>query len=299
MINDLCKKEYAVALGCFDGLHTAHMAVINEAARLSSEGLLPAVMLFDEHPRNVIAENGIPCLLQKDKRETILKNAGFHIFTVSFREIKDMSPEEFVRDVLVGSFHSGAVVCGYNYRFGKNGAGDSEKLRALCKEYGIAVSVCPEFVLDGKSVSSTRIRKAVEEGRISDANKMLGYEFTYSSEIFTGDRRGRLLGAPTINQYLPEGLVIPRFGVYASKVNADGKEYLGVTNIGSRPTFDGKSVRSETYIIDYSGDLYGKTVTVSLFEFIRDEKKFPDADTLKMQISEDVKKTLLYFSDKN
>ena len=130
------------------------------------------------------------------------------------------------------------------------------------------------------------------------ANEMLGFPFTFSSEIFTGDRRGRLLGAPTVNQYIPAGLIVPRFGVYASRVYAEGREYVGVTNIGSRPTFDGESVRSETYILDFSGDLYGKNVRIELYEFIRDEKKFPDGDSLKAQIALDVQSVTRYFENK-
>ena len=128
---------------------------------------------------------------------------------------------------------------------------------------------------------------------------MLGFPFSFTSEIFTGDRRGRLLGTPTVNQFIPRDITVPRFGVYASRVHFEEKSYIGVTNIGARPTFDGKSVRSETYILGFSGDLYGKSVEIELYKFIRDEKKFPDADALKKQISLDVQAVSDYFSEKN
>lgn len=296
MINNSCKKEYIIALGFFDGLHTAHKAVLNEAKKQAGDKLFPAVMLFNEHPRKVLNGDAVSSLLQNEKRDKILKNQGLEALFVPFSEIKDMSPEVFVKEILVDAFNAKGVVCGFNYRFGKNGEGDSRKLQELCEKYALSVTVCPEYAIDGETVSSTKIRKAIENGEIGKANKMLGFPFGFSAEVFSGDKRGRLLGSPTINQFLPEGLSVPKFGVYASKVYFDGKEYIGVTNIGSRPTFQGNSVRSETYIVDFNGDLYGKTVEVEIYEFLRTEKKFPDAESLKMQIALDIKGTLDYFS---
>ncbi|MBR3766992.1 MAG: bifunctional riboflavin kinase/FAD synthetase [Clostridia bacterium] len=299
MINNSSEKKYAVALGYFDGLHLAHRAVINEAVKYENKGYIPAVMLFSEHPRKVISGDDVPFLLQKEKRDELLSLMGVKPLFVSFSEIKDMSPEEFIEKILINKFNVGAVTCGYNYRFGKNGVGDSEKLLEICKQHNIEAVVCTEITLDGENVSSTKIRNAVTGGEIEKANKMLGFTFGFSSRIFTGDKRGRLLGTPTINQFLPEGLIVPRFGVYASRVYFDGNEYIGVTNIGSRPTFDGESVRSETYIIGFNGDLYGKTVEIKLHKFIREEKKFPDGDTLKAQISRDIKVTEEHFTSQN
>lgn len=295
MINNSYKKEYIIALGFFDGLHTAHKAVLDEAKRQAGDSFVPAVMLFDEHPRKVIKGDAVCSLLQNEKRDRILEGYGLESLFVAFTEIKDMSPEEFVKEILVERFNAKGVVCGFNYRFGKNGEGDSEKLRELCEKYSLSVSVCPRYEIDGEAVSSTSIRKAIEDGELEKANKMLGFNFGFYSEVFSGDKRGRLLGSPTINQFLPDGLAVPKFGVYASKVYFDGKEYVGVTNIGSRPTFDGTNVRSETYIVDFSGDLYGKTVEISICKFIRDEKKFPSAESLKEQIALDVQETVEYF----
>lgn len=299
MTNKLSEKSNIIALGFFDGLHTAHMRVLEETVKQAGEEFSPCVMLFDEHPRRVLQGDAVSYLLQNEKRDEMLKNMGITPLYVSFYDIKDMSPEEFTEKILVERFSASGVVCGYNYRFGKNASADSSVLRSLCEKKGISVTVCPEYSVDGSPVSSTRIRTAVENGDMEEVNKLLGFHFCYSSEVFSGDKRGRLLGAPTINQFLPEGLAVPKFGVYASKVFFDGKEYTGVTNIGSRPTFQGESVRSETYIIDYSGDLYGHTVEIKLYKFIREEKKFPDADALKKQIKADVSETEKYFSEKN
>lgn len=299
MIDINSGKKYAVALGYFDGLHTAHMAVINEAVKAASDNLIPAVMLLDKHPRNVLFGENVPCLLQKEEREKKLSGLGVVPLIVSFGEIKDMSPEAFVDEILVKRFCAGTVVCGYNYRFGKNGEGDNKKLVSLCSKFGIKTVVCPEFTVDGENVSSTKIRSLIRSGDMEKANTMLGFPFGFSAEVFVGDRRGRLLGAPTINQFLPEDLQIPAFGVYASKVYMNEKEYTGVTNIGFRPTFEGQSVRSETYIIDFEGDLYGQSVCVKLYKYLRKELKFSSADALKGQIAEDIVLTKAYFSEKN
>lgn len=290
-------KKYAAALGFFDGLHRAHMQVLEAARVLSDKGFIPAVILFDEHPRKVIAGDAVPLLLEDRKRDEMLEKAGIKCLYVSFRDIMNMSPEEFADEILIKRFNVGAVVSGFNYRFGKNGEGDSSRLVELCRKKGIEAVICPEFFYEGESVSSTKIRKAVESGDIALANRLLGYEFTFSSEVFSGDKRGRVLGTPTINQYFPEGLIVPAFGVYAARLTVDGREYKGVTNIGCRPTFGESSVRSETYIMDFEGDLYGKTVEIRLCSFLRKEKKFAGVDELKKQISEDVLSARAYFGN--
>lgn len=290
MNSTIFENRTAIALGFFDGLHLAHMQVISnvlDAYRL--KGLVPCVLLFDKHPQSVLSAFRVPFLLEDEKRNSILSSLGVKTVFLKFDDIKNLSPEEFVKNILVEKYNVGLVSCGYNYRFGKKAQGDVELLRALGAEYGFEVSVCENTKLDGESVSSSAIRRAIADGDIIKANKMLGRPFAFSAEVFDGDHRGRLLGAPTINQYLPEGIAVPKFGVYASVAIIDGRERSAVTNIGNRPTFDGVSVRSETYIIDYSGNLYGKNVEVRLLDFIRNEKKFSDADELKLQIVKDAK----------
>lgn len=295
MINNCDTKKYAMALGYFDGLHLAHAKVLENTLKYKENGLVPAVLLFDEHPRKVLFGENVGSILQTELRDEMLDAMGLEKIGISFAEIMNMAPEEFVCDVLIKKFNVAALVSGYNYRFGKNGAGDSTLLRELCLKHGVAYTVCPEFDIDGEPVSSTRIRNAVLNGNINSANKLLGYTFRFCSDVFHGDARGRLLGTPTVNQYLPDNQIVPKFGVYASYAVFDGKMYKGVTNIGCRPTFDGKSVRSETFIFDFSGNLYGKTVEIRLCKFIREEKKFPDFDTLKGQIEADAAAVREYF----
>ncbi len=296
MTDNSVKTEYSVALGFFDGLHSAHKAVLEGALTNALRlGLTPAVLLFDEHPRTVLTGDAVPSLLTESERDERLRKMGFTLLFVSFKEIMNMLPEEFVDKILCERFRAGALSCGYNYNFGRNASGNTGILGELCKERGIALTVCPEITLNGKTVSSTEIRKALENGDTERANGMLGYPFGFTARVFTGDRRGRLLGSPTINQYIPGELITPKFGVYASRVYFDGREYTGVTNIGARPTFGEGSVRSETFIVDFSGDLYGRDVRVEIYSFIRGEKKFPDADALKAQIAADVESAKRYF----
>ena len=280
-------KKRAVALGYFDGLHIAHMKVLGTALEQKKNGLDPAVLLFDRHPAEVLFGADVPRLLTAADRDSILREMGVKPITVSFEEIKDLSPEAFVRDVLVSSLGCGFVSCGYNYRFGREGAGGEETLRTLCRAYGVTVSVSAQISVGQTPVSSSAIRGAVRAGNMEIASAMLGRPFTFEAQVCPGEHRGRSLGAPTVNLPLPQGIVVPRFGVYASVAEFGGKKYAAVTDIGNRPTFGGQSVRSETFIMDYSGDLYGRNVRLHLLSFLRDEKKFPSSDTLKAQISMD------------
>ena len=282
------KGKTAVALGFFDGLHLAHRRVLESAAAQKDKGLTPCVLLFDDHPLHVLKGTDVPKLLQNEKRDAILREMGLTTVDCSFVRIKDDTPREFVENVLVGELNAAFVSCGYNYRFGKNGAGDADTLKALCAEHAVEVCVCPEMDADGEPVSSTAIRCAIEAGDAEKAARMMGRPFSFAAEVISGDRRGRLLGTPTVNQLLPEHLVTPRFGVYLSRVSFGGKSYTGVTNIGARPTFHAGDPRSETYILDFSGDLYGQTVETALVKYIRPVMAFDSAEALKAQIAEDI-----------
>ncbi len=280
-------SKTAVALGYFDGLHIAHQKVLDAALAKKAEGLIPSVLLFDVPPAEALTGQKIPRLMTDADRDRVLENRGFAPRRVRFAEIRDLTPEQFVREILQKELDAAFVCCGYNYRFGKNGAGDASLLSALCEQAGIDVFVLPETDELGEPVSSSRIRRLVQSGDMDAAVRLLGRPLLFTAPVFSGDHRGRTLGTPTINQYLPKGFIRPRFGVYVSDVLVGDKNLRGVTNIGSRPTFDGESVRSETYILDYSGDLYGQDVTVGLLHFLRPELRFPDAESLKKQIARD------------
>ncbi len=290
-------KKYAVALGSFDGLHLGHMAVINKALSFKSKGYVPCALVFDVHPMSV-TDSGAPAeLMTVGARDEMLKALGLEIKKISFESIKGMSSREFVSEILCQKLNAGAVCCGYNYHFGNGAKADSAELSALCEEFGISCEVAPKIEYEGKAVSSTRIREALQNGEVGLANAMLGREFSYDFVVVSGDRRGRLIGAPTINQHFPDGFIVPKFGVYVSSVFVDGKVHPAVTNIGRRPSFTCDDLRSETCIMDFSGDLYGKNVEVKLIKYIRPERVFNSLEELSKQIAVDAQTAKDVFSE--
>ena len=287
----------AVALGTFDGLHRGHQAVLSAAlTAASAQNLCPTVLLFDRHPKDVLCGEAPPLLLTQEEKQRRLRACGFKLKTVSFSALKDLSPRTFAA-YLCESLNAAVVCCGNNYRFGKAAQGTAALLKTLGAEYGFQVQIAPEAEFDGAPVSATRIREAIEHGALPAANAMLGRAFSYAMPVVVGDRRGRLLGFPTINQYFPDGFVRPRAGVYASKVCLNGIWYSCVTNIGVRPTIGTNTFHSETCILGFSGDLYGQTVEVHLLQFLRDEKKFESLEQLKAAMQNDAAAAKRILSD--
>lgn len=287
----------AVALGNFDGLHKGHIQVLKKTAETAKKkGLVPAVLLFDKHPKKVLCGKRPPMLMTDAARDSLMESMGFKIFKVSFEEFKDKTPQAFLMEAYC-ALNVRAICCGFNYRYGKNGAGNAETLKTDCEKLGIELHTVSQVDFEGEPISSTRIRKALESGDVRKANQMLGRPFSYKIEVVSGDKRGRLLGYPTINQFFPEDFVTARFGVYASKVFLGGKWYAAVTNIGIRPTINTKSLRSETCILGFSGDLYGLEIEVFLLDFIRDEKKFEGLEMLSAAIKADAQKAQKIYSE--
>ena len=226
------KSGSSVALGTFDGLHKGHMKVLESALSSSGDGVVPFVLLFDCPPQKILSGAEPPCIMTDSDRNDFLREMGFQIKTVSFEELHNMSPEDFVKDILHDRLFAKTVCCGYNYRFGKGGCGDSEELSKLCKKYGIETVICDEQTVDGEPVSSTLIRKLISDGNMKKAEKLLGRPFSYTLEVIHGQQKGRLLGFPTANQIFPENFAIPKYGVYSSKTTIDGKIFKSITNIG-------------------------------------------------------------------
>lgn len=274
----------SVALGTFDGVHKGHQRVIS--ASLES-GYSPAVFSVN---RPEFEDDSLNFHISTDStRENLLNDMGIESFAlISFKEIYNLSPLEFVDKILVKRFNAKHISCGFNFRFGKNAAGDVKVLSELCEKFDISLSVCEPIIYENTPISSSRIRLCIEDGDMDSAFNMLGHPFTYDFTVEGGDRLGRKLGAPTINQYFPKNFVIPKFGVYAALVEVDSQKFPAVCNIGIRPTVSmGRAPRSETFILDYSGDLYEKNVPVSLIKFLRPEIKFDGLDALKNAIFED------------
>ena len=267
MNNNNSISRRAVALGDFDGMHKAHQTVITGAENTV-----------------IYCVNNKFSLLQKSLFKKRYPNCVF----ADFEQIKHMDGEDFINKILIDRFRAQTVLCGFNFRFGKNASWSALDMRNYLEKMGIWVRILEHLDFNGEPISSTRIRKCIADGEIEQANDMLGYNFTFESKVVSGDMRGRTIGFPTLNQHLPNGLVVPKYGVYASAVTLEnGKVYCGVTNIGVKPTVGGTKLLSETWMPDFhGGEIYGQTADVRLLDFIRPEKKFDNITELKNAITD-------------
>lgn len=296
----MCKKKEAtaVALGYFDGIHKGHRAVLQKTLDIAKEkGLTPAVLVFSEHPRKILTGKVPPMLTDEKMKEKLLREMGFELVSFNFKESMNMTPKEFAKKILTDKLSAGAVVCGYDYRYGKNGEGNARTLRCDLEAQGIEV-ISLEGIKQGEDIiSASKIRELISQGEVKRANEMLGRVFSYDRVVERGDALGRRLGFPTINQSFPEDFIVPRYGVYASVTRLDEKYYPSVTNIGVRPTVGGSRVRSETCILGFSGDLYGKNAEVGLLCFLRGEKKFASLEELAAAVKGDMEKARLVYDE--
>ena len=281
----------AVALGFFDGVHLGHRAVIGACAAQAPK-LRTAALTFAENPLKAL---GMPCppyLTDNPRKARLISQAGIaDVIFEDFCSVRDLSPEDFVQNILRDKLNAKKVFCGFNYRFGKNGAGSADTLKTLCSVYGIeAFTVLPVYAGE-EMASSTRVRELISAGDIKGANALLGYAYGISGRIDSGNHIGTAMGFPTVNIPIPEGAAVPRFGVYASRLTIDGEVYRGATNIGVHPTVgESASPLCETFILGYEGGgLYGKDALCELLSFVRGEKRFGSLEELKAQIAEDCK----------
>ncbi len=284
----------AAAIGNFDGVHLGHLTVIDRArAEADRLGVPLGVMTFEPHPRSYFAPNTPPFrLMNATARAHRLEKLGVEcLFELPFDErLAALTPEAFAREVISEGLGLSHVVIGADFRFGKGRAGDAETLRALGETYGFGVTVAPLVSLDAGEVSSTAIRQAITEGRPRDAADMLGHWHRLEGVVSHGEKRGRELGYPTANMSI-DGLHPPRFGVYAVKVDVlDGPHagsYDGAASIGIRPMFGENHPNCETFLFDFSGDLYGAEISVALVEYLRGEEKFDGLPALIAQMDAD------------
>lgn len=286
---DRMKNRTAVAMGFFDGLHIGHRTVIERAVSYKKRGLASTVLTFDSLSSLSKLTDGDRILFD-DLKYKMLEDIGIeNIYRPEFNRLKDMTTDEFVKNILVDKLNAKIVICGFDFRFGKGASGDTNTLIELCAKYDIEVVVIPAIYVDGMIVSSTKIREFIKCGEIERANSLLGYEFNFRLEVIHGRKFGRLINAPTINQILPDMMIIPKFGVYSSKTKINNEQYLSITNIGMNPSIGGlKKPQAETHIIGYDGDLYGEYIDVSLTGFIRGELKFKNLDELAERIQKDI-----------
>lgn len=287
-------KRPALTIGNFDGLHLGHQELIRRAiASAQILGTEALALTFTPHPSRVLPSKDPPRLLMTDRqKEQGFRAAGlgaavFEPFDQTFAALK---AEAFVQDVLLGALDVGEVIVGECFRFGSQGRGDTQLLDTLLQAAGRRLQVVPHLHVEGVRCSSSRIRELLTLGQVENAIRLLGHPPTLSGTVVKGDGRGRLIHTPTYNLAVEQEL-IPAKGVYVTRSIFHGEpaSRLSVTNIGTRPTFDGEpSLHVETHVLDYEGDLYGKSVTVQFLARLRDEMRFESIEELKAQIARDI-----------
>ena len=287
-------KKCVYALGFFDGVHLGHGTLLHECRELADElGVKAGVVTFSAHP-DALVHGMAPGLINTLADRDRLLRENYHMDTVISlpfdREMMRMPWQAFFRRLLE-EFGAAGLICGQDFRFGYRGEGNSEILLAACREAGIPCVVLPQLRVGTMAVSSTHIRNLIEMGLVEHANYFLGHPHTLTGRVVHGHQLGRRLGLPTANLLLPEELVIPKFGVYACRCNVDGVQYLAVTNVGTRPTVAGVGVTVEAWIMDFSGDLYDREITLEFYKFLRPEIKFPTLADLQKAVLADAEKT--------
>lgn len=285
-------SDTAVCIGNFDGVHRAHRQLIERTVK-GKGPLKSAVYTFYPHPSEFFGVK-TEKITSEEEKDRLIESLGADVLykqpcNAAFLA---MTPDEFAENILKNTLGAKKVFVGYDFTFGKNSSGTGETLVSLGKKYGFEVEILPELKTDGGiAVKSTAIRGLIKKGEIESANDMLGRAFSYSGEVFHGKRLGRKLGFPTANIYPEDGLVLPPYGVYATKTTVDGKCFFGISNVGVNPTVEsGSRPKIETHIMDFDGDIYGKRITVSFYAMIRKEQKFENADALKEKIKNDLEK---------
>jgi len=329
-------KKRVVALGFFDGMHIGHSALLKKVTEVSHEaGLTPSVMTFNTHPMSFVSGKSLPLITSyEDRIGLIYRTFGIDdVILLQFdRETAELPWDAFI-DRLLADHGARCLVAGFDFRFGCGGEGNSELLEKKCAELQIGCEIIPEVKYNGITVSSTLIRDLLASGDLDQANKFLGHPHVLTGVVQSGSRLGRTMGIPTINMCFEEGVIVPSFGVYATRVyllpeplhtgeayktggndkgcvNRNGDVYLqynicadedcyyGVTNIGVKPTVDNSGrLAAETHILDYNGDLYGKTVRIEFYKHLRAEVKFNDLCELKAQIQQDRDNARLAFDN--
>lgn len=298
------KHDRVIALGFFDGVHLGHAALLRLTRRRADEmGIPAAVLTFDTHPDTLVYHQPVPLINTLEDRKYLMeeKFSMDEVILAHFdRAMMEMPWEAFVEDYLLGELGAKHVVCGHDFSFGYRGQGTPDKLRRLCAQRGVGVNVVDKVSLGGITVSSTHIRQLIRQGDMEAAAQMLGHRHFLSGEVLHGKELGRRLGFPTANLALPEGLIAPAYGVYATLVTLpDGSAHPAVTNVGVRPTVHDQLGRLvEAWILDCTAELYGEKIRVEFFTRLRGEKKFDSLEALREEVLRNADETRAFFQNR-
>jgi riboflavin kinase/FMN adenylyltransferase len=289
-LHNIQNSNNYIALGSFDGLHIGHLSLIYKVVEIAKKNNGKSmVFTFKNHPKTLINKEKAPKLLMDNERKAkVLEN--HKVDMVCFKEFDfefmKMAPKEFL-EFLIFNYNVKGLVVGFNYKFGYKNLGNVELLKKLQSEYGYELYVMEPCTYNNEVISSTRIRKSLEEGEVLEASKMLGYPYSLSGEVVHGRKIGRTIGFPTANLKYNENFILPKIGVYYTGIKVNNKIYKGITSVGKNPTVEGKKLTIETYILDFDKDIYGEQIHVSFIKKIRNEEKFNNLEELKDQLEKD------------
>lgn len=287
--NDYKINKTSIAFGHFESLHQGHRSVITRLIEQESKGLSSVLICMEGV--SISDSDNLYDIYTKEEKTKILEKIGpkFMVSIPYSEAIETMGPEKFIKEILVERFDAKVIVAGENCRFGKSGSGSIKTLRDLSEKYGYEVVCCNTVKHEEKPITDEWIRREIVEGDLKTANKLLGHPFTLLGSIIHGKALGRTVGMPTANLGLPQKKLIPKHGVYATLSKIDGEWIQGLTNIGLRPSVDNQAhVTVETFLLDFSNDIYGKEVKLELHHYIRGVKKFHNLEEVKQQVKLDI-----------
>ena len=283
-------KESVVTIGNFDGLHRGHQVLIKKATEYAKvNNMISVVFTFKNHPVNYFIPNSIKNIITNDEKVKILKSMGVdYIINIQFDEyMTKISGYDFVKEILLDTLKAKKVIVGHDFTFARNKEGNINLLQELSKQYGFLLEIVNPIKIDDIRISSTYIRKLISDGNVENVYKYLGRNYKLSGEVIHSKKLGRTIGFPTANISINKNMIVPKVGIYATKVYVNGEIYYGATNVGYNPTVNGDTLSIETNILEFNKDIYGKVITIEFLERIRDEKKFNGIEELKNQLQKD------------
>ncbi|ACB85031.1 bifunctional riboflavin kinase/FAD synthetase [Natranaerobius thermophilus] len=285
-------KKLWLSLGNFDGVHIAHQKILRDTVKKAEKyDFTPGILLLEPHPEIKFHNKSNFLLTTLEEKINKISSLGIQVGVLKEfdREFAELSPREYSK-WLCDKLRVQGVSVGFDYSFGQKGMGSPSDLQDFGKQLGFEVSVIEPIKIDGAIIVSSQLcRKYIREGHINKANQMLSSPYTISGTVTKGAGRGANLGFPTANIKIPKHKIIPRLGVYLVRVEVNQNKYWGVCNVGNKPTFSGEELMAETFLLDNKQDLYNEELTVSFLDFIRDERKFLDSNTLVSQVNRDIK----------